>query len=442
MARRRRDEAGAVAIVTALCMVMLLIVGGIVMDLGRARVSQMASQNAADASALAAINALYPATSCAGFGDSAPPCLNSAVAAAKDYAQKNFGVAAAAWSQTCSFEGSFTPAGGQTSCVQFDSLTQPSKVWVQIPARDVEMTLGKLAGVEEVSISMRAQAALSQGNSGDCGFCVLGTSSMSGNPHLTVTNAGVGINGKPSFSGNVDLDVVNGTFTTEQTPNKSGNVSFSPNPTVGVRVSDPFLGIPLPPSLSGMTVHGNVSKSGNGACSLSPGIYGNISVSGNHTCNLSPGLYAITGTMSFSGNSVINASSGVTLYFTCGTPAAPHECGATWPFSEVGGSLRYSGNQTLKVVAPSTGPTKGFAILYDRNNSNSLNYSGNQANVLQGSIYAAKATMNMSGNSGTIGMNSAIVVQGVNLSGNAHFNINYTKEANPTQSKPSIGLSR
>lgn len=411
-------------------------------DLGRARLAQMSSQNAADASALAAANALYPPAGCAGFGDSGTPCLRSAVAAAKSYAEKNFNVTATRWSQSCTFGAGFTAVAGQTSCVQFDNLTAPTKVWVRIPTEDVKMTLGKMAGVQDVLISMRAQASLTQGAAAACGMCVLSSSAMSGNSKLTVNNAGVGMNGKPSFSGNTTLKVTGGSFTNEKTPSTSGSYSFTPYPTIGVKVEDPFQAVPLPPSLSGLPVMGNKSMSGNGACTLNPGIYGNISFSGNHSCTLTAGIYAITGTLSLSGNTTINATSGVTLYFTCGTPSSVHECGATYPFLETGGSFAYSGNQTVKIVAPSSGPTQGFAILYDRGNNNNVSYSGNQNNILEGSIYAAKATMNMSGNSGVSGIDTSIVVNGLNLSGNSDFTINYTTKSNPKQLKPSVSLSR
>jgi hypothetical protein len=438
----RRDESGAIAVVVALCMVVLLIVGGMVVDLGRARSAQLESQNSADASALAAANALYPATTCANGADGGPPCLRSAVAAAKTYAAQNFSVSASAWTQSCSFGAGFTSVPGETSCVQFDSLSAPSKIWVQIPTLDVEMTLGKLVGLENVPISMRAQAALSQGSSGACGLCVLNASAMSGNSKLTVNNAGVGMNGKPSFSGNTTLKVNNGIFTTEKSPSTSGNTNFDPGPVVGPTVDDPYQNVPLPPSLSGLPVVGNKSLSGNGACSLTPGIYGNISVSGNHVCYFSAGLYVVTGTISLSGNTTIDATTGVTFYFTCGSPSSVHECGTTYPYVETGGALSYSGNQVLKIISPTSGPTQGFAILYDRNNNAGLSYSGNQNNILYGSVYAASSTMNMSGNSGTTGIDTSIVVKGLNLSGNSEFTLNYTEARNPSMSKPSIALSR
>lgn len=434
---RHHDEHGAVAILVAVCMVILCVVAGIVVDLGRARVTQMASQNAADASALAAATALYPSSGCASDADAGAPCLQSAVEAAKDYAEENLHVDPGAWGQSCSFDGSFVPAGAGTSCVQFDSLAEPTKVWVQIPIEDVQMTLGKLAGVEDVPISTRAQATLVQGSGVPCGVCVLGNTRMSGNADLAVTDAGVGLNGTPAFSGNTRVSVTNGTFTTERAPSVSGNTAFTPSPSVGVRVDDPFQDAAMP-DVGGLPAKGDTSLSGNGPCVLEPGTYGDISLSGNRTCTLTEGIYAITGRLSWSGNTSVDATAGVTLYFTCGTVSRPRECGS----GEAGGSLSYTGNQSLEIIAPASGETQGFAILYDRGNSASLDYSGNHGNVLVGAIYAASATMNMSGNSGTIGMDTAIVVGNLNVSGNADFTIDYTQETNPSQTTVTPSLSR
>ena len=55
-----RDEQGAIAILVAMTSVVLFIIAAMVVDLGLARDTRRQSQNAADASALAAANALYP----------------------------------------------------------------------------------------------------------------------------------------------------------------------------------------------------------------------------------------------------------------------------------------------------------------------------------------------------------------------------------------------
>ena len=91
-----RDERGAVAVVVALLVTVLVIMVALVVDLGLARDTRRASQNAADASALAGANALYPVAGC--VGGLATPCTADAISAVKSYALDNFGVSAADWS--------------------------------------------------------------------------------------------------------------------------------------------------------------------------------------------------------------------------------------------------------------------------------------------------------------------------------------------------------
>ncbi len=89
-AERRRNERGAVAIVTAMVAMVLFIVAALVVDLGLARDARRQSQNAADSASLAAANVLY--------GNTVKPDFAAAVAAAKAYAAQNFGITAADWS--------------------------------------------------------------------------------------------------------------------------------------------------------------------------------------------------------------------------------------------------------------------------------------------------------------------------------------------------------
>ena len=76
-----RDEQGAIAVLTALLMVVLVLFAAIVVDLGNARDVRRQSQNAMDASSLAGANVLYPGTGVCSSG--VEPCITDAVAAAK-----------------------------------------------------------------------------------------------------------------------------------------------------------------------------------------------------------------------------------------------------------------------------------------------------------------------------------------------------------------------
>ena len=90
--RAARDEDGLVAVIAALMAVVLLVMAALVVDLGLARDTRRQSQNAADASSLAAANVLYPTSGqCVDVtAQTVPPCFKDAVKAATDYATQNF----------------------------------------------------------------------------------------------------------------------------------------------------------------------------------------------------------------------------------------------------------------------------------------------------------------------------------------------------------------
>src|SRR5690348_15315804 len=119
--RRSSEERGAVTVIVAILMVVLVLCAAVVIDLGNARDSRRQSQNAADASALAAANVLYPPNDVCSSGSS--PCIADAVTAAKSYAEKNYGTSAADWmacSAPAAVQLTYTPSG-ESTCISFDS---------------------------------------------------------------------------------------------------------------------------------------------------------------------------------------------------------------------------------------------------------------------------------------------------------------------------------
>ena len=63
-------------------------------------------------------------------------------------------------------------------------------------------------------------------------------------------------------------------------------------------------------------------------CTQGPGIYGTVACPSG-TCNLSPGLYFLTGIWTEQNTGALLKGTGVTLYATCGTTAAPAGCALT-----------------------------------------------------------------------------------------------------------------
>lgn len=406
----------------ALCS-LLFAFAALVVDLGQARDVRRQAQNAADASALAGANEIYNATSVAAG-------KTAAAAAVKNLAQTNLGIAPTAWTG-CTDSGrpaSYTPIDGP--CISVDSATSPTRVRVHLPSISVPTPLATLLGVSSVNVSAIAEGAIDAGGGTvPCGLCVLGTGTtvMSGPSRVSVSNAGVYFNGSVSQSGSSYISVAGGDIEYQGTFSSSSSGVNSPAPVqdTGPPMADPLAFLwtsgKLPPDWSSLPIKGSVSAGS--SCALAPGRYDNMSFSNG--CTLSPGLYVVTGTFKISGGNTVDATAGVTLYFTCGTSSAPRTCNV----GETGGTLEASGGSQLPIKPPSTGPLKGLSIVYDQNNAGQMVLSGGSA-AMGGTIYVPSGTFTYSGGSAATSWNSMVVVKTFTVSGGANINLTYSAADN------------
>ena len=397
--RRDRDEEGAIAILFAILSVTLLLVAGMVVDLGLARDVRGRSQISSDAAALAAANATYP--------NGGVPNITSGVAAAKAYAAQNFDVAATDW-PGCVDAGhlAYLPDAGD-ECVSFDSQTNPTRVRVRMPVRTVTTTLGVLAGVESIPITTAAGAELTKLGKHPCGFCVLGSGLHNfQNGDVTLSGADIYVNGSADVGSN-GLIATDGKIYVQN--DASGPLaSYEPDPITHVpAITDPLAQLTLPPDFSALQNHTD-------PCTQGPGIYTGQNLN-NKVCNLTPGLYVIrAGTWDGSGNqSGRLAGTGVTLYFTCSSGTDPTPCAGA-----AGADLDASGNYSVAIQAPTSGPLAGLAIVYDRGNTSMLRMTGNGSGGFTGTIYAKSSTLQINGNGCNSTYNSLIVTNNVDMNGN------------------------
>lgn len=390
------------AILTAVLATVLFMTAALVVDLGLARDTRRQAQNAADAASLAAVNVLY--------GTGTTPRFAEAVQAAKTYAELNFGVAAAEWAACADVDG-LRHVSPETRCVSFQNAnnaaldqTRPDTVRVRIPARNVPMALGGLAGVSSISVGSLAEAALAFSTTPDCALCVLGPSGH----HLQ--NGDVSVEGgNVHFNGSLAANA-NGSVTTDKRITVQGGVSggsYSPAAATGQpAVSDPLAFMPMP-NTAGLQQRSN-------PCTQGPGLYGSHSFP-NGSCTLSPGLYVIAGagsTWTANGEAQVTGV-GVTLYFTCGTPSYPADCSP----GGSGGTLDMAGSSTFRIEAPTSGPLQGLAIVYDRNNNSTMKIVGSAGNAITGTIYAPAATLQLNGNGCISALKSMIVVKDIVMHG-------------------------
>ncbi|MBO9520180.1 MAG: hypothetical protein J7518_01480 [Nocardioidaceae bacterium] len=428
--RAHRDETGAVAVIVAICALSLFVLAAIVVDLGLARDTRRQSQNAADASALAAANALYPAA-CVNPAGAVPPCLLDAVSAAKSYAAVNFGVQEGDWASCAAPPAGFQPNAGSPACISFDSLTKPSKVWVVMPTRDVKTGLGALAGVSSVPVASRARAALQTTGTYPCGLCVIGPGTHGvGNGDITVTGASVHMNGNLSAQPTSTTTVSPAGNTISVEGSATGGCC-TPTATTGAgHLDDPLLGVltfPLPGTAT--------ATAKTNPCTQGPGRYGAFSVP-NATCHLTAGLYVITGLWDLKNNSLLQGA-GVTLYFTCGSPSAPVVCKNT-----PGGWLDVKNGDT-DLSAPTSGPLTGLAIAYDRTNTAELSLQGNGNAQVTGTIYAPGSLLRFPGNSCATALNAVVIVGDVYSNGTqACLRLTYSTDQNVTLPPSDPALDR
>jgi hypothetical protein len=424
--RSRRDQSGAVAILVAVMATVLFVLAALVVDLGLARDTRRQVQNAADASSLAAANALYPTSGvCSALnsdGTVTPPCYTDAIAAAKQYAAVNMGTSDADWSG-CVDEHRYWIPTGSTPCISFadsdlDAVkpVTPTEVRVFAPTRTLRTGLGVLAGKTQVQVYAGARAGLSPSTSYDCALCFLG-SVDAGNADVTVEGGGIQVNG--------NLSVGATAYWSAETIGVSGTASgnhFTPAATKSPGFTDPLASmvLPTPTGTNFSSVHSCTT-------SLNPGKYSTLTLGNKDKCTLNPGLYVITGRWLLGNNSVLSGT-GVTLYFTCGTPSSVHTC--TTADAGTGGWL--DGKNGEVSFASGVNLFPDFAIIYDRLNSNDLGLQGNGGTSITGAVYVPNGMLDFNGNSCFGFSKGPIIVNGVIKANGTKSCINVTDAVDKT----------
>ncbi len=412
----RRDDGAVTLITVILTSVVLLGITSLVVDLGLARDTRRQAQNAADSAALAAGNSL------ATGGD-----VTTAVAAAKSLAQRNFGTTAADWAGCTDVAHlAYVPPAG-TSCISFDT-TPPSAVRVLVPVRPVLTPFAGIWGTSSVPVQAAAKVGVTSSNTPPCGFCVIGEGTHNlQNGDIKVKNTDVDINGALATNPGASITVVGGATNLEGPAPAQG--TFAPAPTPNQPpIADPLATL-VPPDLAGRVLSANQNS-----CTGGPGVYKTLTLNCPAGTPMQPGLYIVTGDTSFTGNDHLDAL-GVTIYLTCAVASGaskgnPRVCA---PTGEDGAGFKTTGNGSLTITAPTTGATKGIAILSDRNNTSTLTYRGNGVTANTGTVYAKTGTLDYRGNGTGIYDDSMIVVGDVAFSGqNPLVQVTYTQAKNAT----------
>jgi hypothetical protein len=428
--RGRGADEGAVAILVAAFTIVMFGLSAFVVDLSVEKGMRRDAQSAADASALAAANVLY--------ANGSTPDFVSAVAAVQTYAQHNLGVTAAEWS-SCSAVAplSYTPPGVST-CISFDSATTPTNVRVIIPPRKSPSFFGGVFGYQGVYVDALAQVGVSSGTGSQptCVFCILGEISHTAqNASIHITNGSAWVNGTLSFGPQGGILTTGGTNYIEAASiNHPENMS-SPTVYGATPVVDPLAYLAVPPSDLGSL--STLVKTD--PCTQGPGYYGAVTRGGTSTCTLSPGLYVFTDPFVLGGNASL-AGTGVTLFFTCGAAGVITSCAGDPVATQ--GSLQAGGGGTVSITAPTSGPRKGLAVIYDRSDTSTFSVKGSSAGTsITGTVYAPGARLDVQGTGCGASFQTQIVVNDFSGNGNpACFTASYNSGTNVDQPPSNNGL--
>ncbi len=381
--RSDSDRSGQVLVLFALTLVALLAALAVILDGGRVYAERRASQNAADAAAMAGAAKL----------DSSNPggSLAAVLAAACEAANKNGGFGSGSVDATCGTTGSdvkvHVPGGDLGTILTNVNPIFENPGYVQVAVHtSFKSFMSGLLGLGDFQASALGVAVNIAGNGLGDALLVLdpihcGALTLNGTNLLTVSGGNVQVDSSAeksadTFCANKNAAVKSGAGTGGMTNTSGANnivgngdpdnivppwtqSSYKPDPLTRVTVPPFDSTFANPAGAAGGTP--NVPSPWNppaGAVAANPGVYwGGIKVSNNTTLTLAPGTYIMAGGgFNIQGaNSTVVATGGVTFIYTrdpycyTGVPSPPAGCNNT-----------AKKNGDIDGGAPSVGQSGGF----------------------------------------------------------------------------------
>lgn len=381
-----RQEDGATVVTVAFLMLGLLGFAAFAIDLSYAYVMETRLQATADSAALAAIREL--------------PDANAAATTAQTYAAKNMSasshgtvldsndIVVGVWDTSTR---AFT-AGGAANAVQ---LTMERS---QDNGNAAPTFFANLLGRGSVDISASATAFVKATPK-----CI-----MALNPTVKSSiklNGGGVVTDKCRVHANSShgtaLDIASGGSLIVPAPGDitvvggyDNDGTVSPTPYTGQNSEpDPMAGWTPPTPPGGCTSADLPLVLGEGTHTLNPGVYcGGIDADSVNTSTVTfePGIYYMEGPLLLNNTNV--SGDGVAFYMTDWTPS--------YSADYDGSVIRFGGNGTTNLSAPTSGPMAGVLFYADVNAPTNLshNIQGNSTLYLEGTIYAPSHELKINGN--------------------------------------------
>jgi Flp pilus assembly protein TadG len=390
--RRRRGSALAVL---AVSLVLIIGVMAVTIDGGLLMAERRHAQSVADATAYAAAGSLYNNYATDKGLDRTGAVKNTALAIAAGNGYANDGTTSTVTVNIPPLSGPFTGTSGYAEVLV--SYSQPK-------------LFSALWGAGTMSVTARTTAR-GIAIASDIGLLLLDPSmnqslSVRGNGAVNFPNGRIVVNSSNSTA--VDFRGNNAIVTALET-DITGGISDSkgglrgPLKTGVVPTPDPFASLPVPDpaSMPVRTATGTV---------LNPGRYvGGINLSNSGAVTLNPGVYYLDGGgLSFNGSGSVTGT-GVIFY------NAPKTSSDTVNLSPSG---------ALTLTPPTTGTYRGIEIFQDRTSTVGMSMAGNGSMAVNGTIYAAKAEIDLTGNTTNDSYGSQIIVNNIQLTGNGTITIN------------------
>jgi hypothetical protein len=284
------------------------------------------------------------------------------------------------------------------------------------PPTTVQVTVTVADNIGVLLLDPTGKGALTAGGNGSVLVKGSGAITVDSTSASAVTASG---HGKIS-AGELDISGTPGTRTNGKAA-ISGEISSGEKPT-----ADPFAGLaaPTPPTQTFAAVH----YSGKAPLMLSPGLYqGGIDISGSGPVTLEPGIYFLQGGgFRVSGHANVTGK-GVMIYLAPG-----------------GGGVSITGQSRVNLTASTTltganAVYNGITIFEDQTSSASVKVAGQGSLTMTGILYAAQATLDISGKGRVAvlasSVNAEFIGADLRVTGNGSFSLD------PTQNTPGPGTA-
>jgi hypothetical protein len=282
------------------------------------------------------------------------------------------------------------------------------------------------------------------GTGQNCLLCILNqtpsvvpsTAVLTANQALTTTNGNVYVNGSIGSATTLTANPTSSAHIRVLSGASLNGCVCAPTPEFySPAITDPLQGELAPLTVagqpSGCTAAGgtwnpttgcSLSLSTPGSYTVHPGLWALLAVSGQANVTFSAGTYVFTGALNLDGSSgtIINATSGVTMYLACPNYGpGGNACLSLPPANRVGGYINIAGQATVSINGATSGQyvvsgqTYGMSLLSD---PNLLDPAG-VAKCRTGNGTAA-CLLNVSGNGASISGTQDLRSGGINLQGN------------------------